>query len=129
MGNAIEVVSPLARANEQFTIFPNAIVVMRTLLTILYFAFFLSIFSIPASVWSQPRLEAEIDQIVTVLVEQINREEGVKTIAIADFTDLGYQPNLLGKQLAEEFLSAFVRARDKNFRMISRSMYEALRAE
>ncbi len=102
---------------------------MRLLPRILHFVFFLLIVSGSLQLKAQPSIEAEIDRIVTVLVKQINQQASISTVAIADFTDLAYQPNLLGKQLSEEFLSAFVGAPDKNFRLISRSMYEALLAE
>lgn len=80
----------------------------------------------PSRLQAQPRLASEIKLIVEELTKQINRDTNIKTIAIADFTDLSYTPNLLGKQLAEEFLSSFVQSSNKKFAVISRNRLESL---
>ena len=87
------------------------------------------VFYFPLNLLSQPRLTAEISLIVKSLSEQINRHPEIKNVAIADFTDLSYTPNLLGKQLAEEFLISFVQLPDKNFAIISRNRFTTLLAE
>lgn len=63
------------------------------------------------------------------LVEEINKYEEVKTVAIAEFTDLDYTTNALGKQLSAEFQTSLVTAKNRSFSIITRKQLEALIAE
>lgn len=78
---------------------------------------------------AQPGLTDEVDRMVSSLVEQINRLGSVKTVAVADFTDIHYHPNHLGRQLAEEFMTSLVISRDRKFTIINRSQLKALMKE
>ena len=81
------------------------------------------------SAFTQPDLSQEIDRMVAALIEQINNYPEVKTVGIDDFTTTNFQPNSLGRYLADEFMTAFVMSRDKKFLMLSRQKVKALMEE
>lgn len=78
---------------------------------------------------TQPRLTAEIEQMIAPLVEQLNQYENIRTVAVADFTDHSYQESPLGKQLAEEVQTAIVTTANKKFILIDRSQLKVLMQE
>lgn len=81
------------------------------------------------SAFAQPDLSQEVDRMVAALIEQINNYPEVKTVGIDDFTTADFQPNSLGRYLADEFMTAFVMSRDKKFLILSRQKVKALMKE
>jgi len=79
---------------------------------------------------AQPLLTKEINTTVEPLVKELNRFEGVKTVAIATFTYEQYvEIPKAGQFLAEEFMTSFVQYRGKNFQMINRGQLKSLMDE
>jgi hypothetical protein len=93
--------------------------------SLLVFAFFLH--SLLGN--SQPRLTQEIEGLVQPLIEQINRYDDIKTVAIADFTTTDYQANLLGNHLADEVLTSMVMSLDRKFELVTREQLKVLLKE
>jgi hypothetical protein len=82
-----------------------------------------------SSALAQPDLSKEIDRMVAALIEQINAYPEIRTVGIDDFTTTDFQPNALGRYLADEFMTAFVMSREKKFLMLSRQKVKTLMNE
>ncbi|MEM6765421.1 MAG: FlgO family outer membrane protein [Bacteroidota bacterium] len=78
---------------------------------------------------AQSLLTEEIEPIANSLINQLNRSEEIQTVAITDFTDLAYEPNLLGKLLAEELTTSLFMNMERNFDLIDRNQLNRLLEE
>lgn len=80
------------------------------------------------SLSAQNALDKEIEAIVNQLVTKMNNNAAIRTVAVADFTNLNGVPTELGKFLAEEFLFALANV-NTSFSIVDRSRVNALLKE
>jgi len=78
---------------------------------------------------AQNRMDEEIRQLTEQLVAQLNSRAEIRTVAIADFTNLDNQATPLGKFLAEECRTSLIGSTNRRFTVINRSQLEALMRE
>lgn len=95
---------------------------------ILFIAIALASFLSISRLQAQNRLDEEINVLVNQITQQLSNKPQIRSLAVADFTQLDGQPSPLGRFLAEELRTSLITA-TRSFTVINRSQLQVLLKE